>query len=621
MNYKFNLEFVFSAVLLFLVIISFISNFVALLTAFIFTFIVPGLICLNTGWFKLKNGVAVFIPLFSVMFSTHLIYYLSLLLGYSKETILISFLILAFVYLASLTSKNKFDTKPISIKLNKDYLVFIFIFFISLAILYKSVWFESKAGVIITGSNWQDTPLHYAIIESINNGNFPPQMPYYAGIKMQYHYFVDFHTAILEKTYGFMPKLLPLLNSIFILIFAISIYSLAKNIEEKGAIISTIIATFGWGFSYFTLLSALFTDFNPMVNYIYQYNGFFGLPPIFDNLLQQRPLLVGLPAFTFVLTLLRDFEDKNRLILAGVVTGLLFRFHVLSFFCCFVAFLINVILRIRALKPHYFYFLVSIIIALPFIFSASHSATINLPWAFYFLKGNPVVYYTANLGIPFMVAMIAIAFKRVEEKLLKYVFVVLFLLPNLISFTPNPWDMYKFFHFSWIPISVISGIMLSRIKKEVAMILVLLSVLASASVVIYNVSTNYIAANWDEYNAGMWIRNNTEERSVFLTYYSIHSPPTMIGGRLRVLSYLNWPYGHGIKLDEIWERVKDVDMAYNGSASDLKNVIEKYGVKYIYVGREEIRNYPKCIERFDKIKWLRLVYDRGIKIYKVNFEN
>lgn len=446
-------------------------------------------------------------------------------------------------------------------------------------------------------------------------------MPYYSGVKMQYHYFIDLHTATLEKTYGFMPKLLPVLNSIFILIFAISVYSLARSIEEKGAIISTIIATFGWGFSYFILFLALFTgEFNPMINYIYQYNGFFGLPPIFDNLLQQRPLLIGLSTFTFVLTLLRDFEDKSRVILAGVITGLLFPFHVLSFFCCFVAFFINIVLRIRGLKLHYFYFLISVVIALPFILSASHSTAIKPPWAFYFLKGNPLIYYIANLGIPFIIAIIS--FKKVEEKLLKYVFIVLFLLPNLISFTPNPWDMYKFFHFSWVPISVISGIMLSKIKKEIAAVLFLLSVLASASVIIYNISTNYTAANWDEYDEGMWIRNNTEERSVFLTYYSIHSPPTMIGGRLRVLSYLNWPYGHGIKLDKIWERVKDVDMAYNGSANNLRTVIKKYDVKYIYVGKEEIKNYPNCIEKFNKIKWLKLVYNKkGIKIYKVDMHN
>jgi len=147
--------------------------------------------------------------------------------------------------------------------------------------------------------------------------------------------------------------------------------------------------------------------------------------------------------------------------------------------------------------------------------------------------------------------------------------------------------------------------------------LLLLSILASASVIVYNVSTNYIAASWDEFNAGIWIRNNTEEKAVFLTYYSIHSPPTMIGGRLRVLSYLNWPYGHGIELNEIWNRMRDVDSAYTGTVADLEMVIKKYDIKYIYVGEEESENYPKCIEKFDNIEWLKLVYNERLKIYKI----
>src|SRR4030042_6541357 len=97
--------------------------------------------------------------------------------------------------------------------------------------------------IVITGSNWQDTPLHYEIIESINNGNFPPQMPYFSGEKMSYHYFVDFHTAILEKVYGFLPTLVPFLDAVFILIFALSIYGLVRGNGRRPAIIATVIAT------------------------------------------------------------------------------------------------------------------------------------------------------------------------------------------------------------------------------------------------------------------------------------------------------------------------------------------------------------------------------------------
>lgn len=612
----------FSFLLIFLPLISVISINIALLTAFIFTFLVPGLIF--SRFFKLKSYENLaFIPIFSVLASTQLIYYLSLLVGYSKQTILISFCILAAVY-ALVNLKKEIYSLKIFLKtkqLNRRTLsIFLFIFTLVLTILYSSVWSENENGIIITGSNWQDTPLHYEIIESINNGNFPPQMPNYSGEPMKYHYFIDFHTAILEKVYGFLPKLLPISNAIFILIFVLSIYSLTRVHGKREANFSTFLSIFAWGFSYLILFIDLTNgQFNPLKNYIYQYGEFYALPPIFDNLLQQRPLLIGLPGFVCILFLLRNMEDGNRILLAGLVTGLLFPFHAISFVCGYIAYFISLALNLNNFKKHHFCFLVSIIFALPFIISRVTSIPIYIIplWALKFIEGNPVLFYVMNLGIPFLITLVLL-FIKTGEKFLKIVFIGLFLIPNLVSITPNPWDMYKFFIFAWIPIVVLSGTVLAKIRRSIAITLILLSILTSVSVIVYNLSTNRIAANWDEYNLGIWIQNNVEERAVFLTHsQSIHSPPTMIGGRLRVSSYTNWAYGHGIPLDEIWKRVDDVDRAYAGSQDDLREVTEMYNVTYIYVGEKELINYPGCVPKFSKIDWLKLVYDGRLKIYKI----
>jgi hypothetical protein len=610
--------------LLVLPLVSFVSTHASLFTGFVFTFFVPGLIFYR--FFRLKSHeILVFIPVFSVLVSTQLVYYLSLAFGYSKETILFSFLALAFVY--GLVNSRKKASYPLRNFLkvrqyNKAVLVLLLLIFVlSLVVLYRSVWFENASGIVITGSNWQDTPLHYEIIESINNGNFPPQMPYYSGEIMNYHYFVDFHTAILEKVYGFLPQLLPFLNAGFILIFALAVYSLARENGKRAAAFATLIATFGWGFSYLGLFSALTSgQFIPTQNYMYQYGEFFGLPPMLDNLLQQRPLLIGLPVFALVLTLLRDMEDKKRVLLAGIVTGLLFPFHAVSFLCAYVAYFVSLLLNNKGFKKHYLYFLVSAVIALPFLVSSSSSVSIVIApvWALNFLRDNPVLFYVANLGVPFLVSLVTFAFaKKVKGDLLKVVFLVLFLIPNLVSITPNPWDMYKFFIFAWIPIAVLSGAALARIRKSLALVLLLLSVLTTASVIVYNVGTSYQAASWDEYNLGMWVRNNTPEQAVFLTYYSIHSPPTMIGGRLRVASYVNWAYGHGVPYDDIQKRFADVNRAYTGSEEDLRQVVETYNVTYIYVGEEELSHYPGCVERFNSITWLEPVYGESLRIYKV----
>jgi uncharacterized membrane protein len=350
---------------------------------------------------------------------------------------------------------------------------------------------------------------------------------------------------------------------------------------------------------------------------MYQYDGFFGLPPVFDNLLQQRPLLVGLPVFAFVLALLRDMEDRNRIILAGVVTGLLFPFHAVSFLCAYAAYFISLLLNSNHFKRYHLYFLVSAVIALPFLVSSSSSTSIIFAplWAINFLKDNPVLFYIANLGIPFLLSFIFIT--RVKGTFLKIVFILLFLTPNLVSITPNAWDMYKFFIFAWVPIAVLSGAALTRLRRSLALVLLLLSVLTTTSVITYNVGTSSQAVSWDEYNLGMWVRDNTEEQVVFLTYYSIHCPPTIIGGRLRVASYVNWPYGHGLALDDIYRRFDDIDLAYTGSEDDLRRVVETYNVSYIYVGSEELSHYPECVATFNGIEWLEPVYNATFQVYKV----
>jgi len=181
--------------------------------------------------------------------------------------------------------------------------------------------------------------------------------------------------------------------------------------------------------------------------------------------------------------------------------------------------------------------------------------------------------------------------------------------------------MYKFFIFAWVPITVLSAILLARTRRIIVITIVLFSILTSASVVIYNVGTEYTAVSWSEYQVGVWVRENTPENSVFLTYYSIQCPPSMIGGRLRVSSYVYWPYGHGEPLDEVFGREQAINNAYNGTQSQLESVVREYNVNYVYVGSDELDNYPGCVGRFNELGWLVQVYSEdNLYVYQVVWE-
>lgn len=614
-----------SFVLLLLVLVSVFSGAVAVLTALFFTFLVPGLI--GYRFFPLKKyEIWAFVPVFSILVSVSLVYYVSLAFGYSRATILLCFLALTVAYFLVIYRKGEslklpgFLRQIVHFK-KSTLLVFAVIFFVSFGVLYQSVWRSDQYGIVLTGSNWQDTPFHYEIIESLNQGNFPPQTPNYIGTPLTYHYFVDFHTAIVEKMYGYLPTLMPFLNAVFILVFALAIYALARPYGRKVAVVATVIAVFGWGFSYFGLFSALLNGtFNPTQNYIYQFQQQFGLPSMFDNLLQQRPLLMGLPVFALVLALLRNMDDKNRIILAGVLTGLVFQFHNVAFFCCYLAFAVSVLFSLRKFKFSFLYFLIPSVFALPFILSSGGSFNFSVSSLFVaqFVQ-NPFVYYFLNLGVPFILAIVS--FIKPGHEYLKVTFLLLFFIPNILLLTPWVWDMYKFFMFAWVPIAVLSGIVLAKVKWRIVVVtLVLVSVLTSTSVIIYNVGTEYQGANWDEYNVGLWIRDNTPQNSVFLTYYGIHEPPTMIGGRLRVSSYVYWPYGHGVPLDQVFQRENDIDSAFNGTETQLAAIVRLYNVSYVYVGNEELGNYPTCIIHFASVNWLTTVYSEGtFRVYQIDW--
>jgi uncharacterized membrane protein len=95
----------------------------------------------------------------------------------------------------------------------------------------------------------------------------------------------------------------------------------------------------------------------------------------------------------------------------------------------------------------------------------------------------------------------------------------------------------------------------------------------------------------------------------------------MIAGRVRVSSYIYWPYGHGVPLDQVWQREHEIDSAYNGTAADLAAVVREYNVSYVYVGNEETGYYSlNCIAHLDSVGFLKTVYSDGnLRVYQVDY--
>ena len=410
--------------LLVLAILSIFSSTAGFIYAIFLTLFLPGFVFINIFFKDLEMLEKLVLTLFlSVIFSTQLVYWISILIGYSKISILIAGLIfLPAVFFIRIGKPDFREFRHPAILLS------IGVFLIFYIVLSSSVWVFQGDNILLSGSNWQDTPMHLGIIESINQGNFPPDMPYYSGVRMTYHYFVDFHTAIIEKMSDmFNPGLIVYLNSFFAGLFALSIYIVANYITKShiSATFAVIIGVFGGGFSYIRFFQAInsqtWTNFSDLFlqNYVMEWKKFFQIVPVFDVLLQSRPQLIGLPGLALaVYFLYRGLieKDSRKVMLSGLIMGLLFPFHITAFFSIGLIFTILVIYQLYQRKfwlEGFVYFLLPALISLPFLMSLDSSNASFLIFAPGWMAPDKSIYgltlfYIGNLGIPFILSFLFI---------------------------------------------------------------------------------------------------------------------------------------------------------------------------------------------------------------------
>lgn len=533
-KYIFSSRYFLAAALSVFSISSLFSGNIGFVYAIFFTLFLPGFVFVNLFFKDLEQLEKLVLTLFlSVLFSTQLVYWLSQLLGYSKVSIVLAGLI--FVPALFFFPVKKPDFRLLK---HPAILLAIGIFIIFYIILSGSVWVLRGNEFLLSGSNWQDTPMHLGIIESLNQGNFPPQMPYYSGVRMTYHYFVDFHTAIIEKMADtFNPGLLVYLNSFFAGLFALAVYVLANHVTRstKASCFAVIIGVFGGGFSYIRFFEAFlsnnwsrFSDLF-MQNYVQEWKGFFQIVPVFEGLLQSRPQMMGLTGLAlaaYFLYLGLTGKDARKMILAGLITGLLFPFHVTAFISIGLLFIILTFYFAYQKKfwlKGSLFFLLPVLLSLPFILAISTSPRLSLDPGWWAPDKSPsglTLFYLGNLGIPFIISFFFPLFQKGHRFFLYSWIISMFVVPNIISFTPESFDMNTFFHFMWIPVAIAGGIFLEGLYGKkfhiIVVILIVFSVFTPFLDAAWNLSVKYPGYSLAQYNAGIWIRDNTPQGSVFL---------------------------------------------------------------------------------------------------------
>lgn len=643
------------------------ENIILLALGFLFTFFVPGFVAIEVFFKELPSLVK--LPLYlltSVLISTYAVYIVSLLIGFSKRSILITFSLSAVLFIL-LVIKRKNILAQFSDNIKKLFLplfISIIIFIMFFLALFPAIFSYHNGYYVMSAVNWQDTAMHLSIIQSIAQGNFPPQAPYFSGQPLNYYFLIDFHSAILQKLYNeFLPQILIFDNPFFPFIFFLSIYSLSFDFFKKKlvAVLSGILILFSGNFLYIQFFKDLFSSssgagfleaFKELAGnkgYTLDYGKLMQMTPYSDYFLQNRPMMLGLPAVVLIMLILKNGFEKDKkkyLIFAGLLTGSLIKFQLFAFGVSLLIFIVSFFIFLKSkrdLSKLFIFFipLILFVILSSVLFRSNNYVIESILANFRFGvwdKTKDFQWYLlfpfANFGIPFSLFLISLLlFIKGKILLTKSLFVLLmqgillFIIPYAVFFTVYDGDMLKFFYFALIPFSLIAGLLLQKVWGSfrfgfIAVILILLFSSMNGFLTLgWSFFNKYIGYSKSEYDAGIWIRNNTPPSSVFATMPTVHSPVSDIGGRLRVLSYTTWPYSHGFNRgeDNVFKRQRDMDNLYQKAfTEEAKKILKSYNIKYIYLGSAEREQYVFIEAILKNEEYLELVYDlSGIKIYKV----
>ena len=205
-------------------------------------------------------------------------------------------------------------------------------------------------------------------------------------------------------------------------------------------------------------------------------------------------------------------------------------------------------------------------------------------------------FYVKNIGPPFLALLAALSERNPKQRRIFSGALPIILAAETVRFQPNEYDNNKLLYLAWMLCCMIvanwcAGIW-EKLKggrsRAVLAVLAAGAVFLSAGLTIWREwVSDYQAFSAPAVEAGEWTRDHTEEDAVFLTGTQHLNPVLSIAGRTIVCGPDLWLYWHGFDTSE---RQTELMLFYEYPAEE-REIIEKYGVDYIYVSSYERNSY------------------------------
>jgi hypothetical protein len=532
-------------------------------------------------------------------------------------------------------------------------------------VLGAGIWRVTPNDVSSGGSNWSDLGVHLSIAETLNSGgNFPPDVPYFAGEPLVYHWFADFHAAILAEAADLfsIPAMVVqsavLAAALALLAFALARHILRGRTARRAAALAAVFVVFTGGLGWIRLVGDMTVD--PLavnappgardLTYLVSHNSYdnqwltgwpyFRVPSVMGTgLLAHRATTAGLPMLVGAMLLLvaglptarrRDAGSRDLpwlIGLAGLLGALLAPFHFFFFPVLPLLALAWVVAGGRLFDEraprNALVFLAPYLVAAPFVVAPALQAT-GSGWL-RIVAGWPsapiadgtaavVFFYLTNLGVPFVLALAALYLPRVPHRgFLAAWLIGLFVIPNVVQVSVIDFDMNKYFQAMWIAVGLLAAWLVRRWPWPAITAVLLLSVTSPMLVAAWTATSHLQVLSAPELAAARWVSANTPPDAVFVTDGWVNSL-TDAAGRRRLTTFGPYVANLGYSPDE---RIADVGEIYcGGDAERSAELMRRYDASYLVDGG---RPQP-CVEPVDfgASGAFELVYHDGPLIWRLD---
>ena len=485
---------------------------------------------------------------------------------------------------------------------------------------------------------WGDMPIHTGIIQALSlGGPIPPENIYFSGTRLNYPFAMDFVSALLIKLGWTLDAALVIPGAVTSIAFVVALYCFSARVggdARVGALsVLLVLLSGGAGFLFFLAdveeSGKFWSTLLRLPGYYTRVDehGINFVNIILAFLLPQRPFLLGLTLGLLVFTLLHRFAlhgEKRDMLVAGGVTALLPLVHPHTLLTIlivagvlFAQWLLRAFLdgEPRTIRN---VLVAGVLFGLPLVVGAPQgllllgsgapadsSLSLDLGWNSA-ANGPFTWYWLKNTGVFIPVLLAALLSRKVVPASLRRFYLpfgLLFFLATFVRLAPFDCCNRKLLVFWYIGSAILISVLIMAVfERSAGFVRVLLG--ATVLLLVFSGGLDVLRASFPaqvrqkefsnaEIEFAQLVASRTPSDAVFLTGTRVHHPVSDLAGRTVVLgpAYLLADWGIDYS-----KRGADVARIYSG-ASDAAELLRRYRVRYVVVGRPE-RNMYQINERY-----------------------